>query len=769
MKKILLVLALFCSNSFAWDSSSAYNTIAMSYTANTTITQNIVLNATQQSSSTINFVVDVKNGGGRPTHDLNGTPLAYSSQTDTATITIHRYNSAGTLLGSTVSSTYVLKNLGSDPSNGFSTAPGDNKHPFTQATVSYTGSLADTAYIKIEMKGTDGAWWAGNYGPQWRTPTVTIGSSGTNLVYNSEFGVAPNGVQAQGWTPSYGSWAACGVTSGNSTCVTQQSGVTANMWGGGYDAAGGTTSGQSGGYSGTLTSNNASQAASGSITPTSSTPTPNPTNIYSSSTSTVRITHIWPTSYNSPSGEGAANAFDNNPNTKYLNFDKYNAGVTVRWSEGRVATGFTITTANDFPGRDPTSYKLYGSNDGINWTLIKEGALSLSDSRYTTSDVININNSTAYFYYYMQFPQTKAGDGCGQDCNSMQIAEITYIYDTNNTTSSTDQGGGGSTTPVDPVQAAAAPTVVSTSTTNSVSTSSSSSNTGSTTVSRPTTTGNYTDTFVGTTTVTTTTTTPVTTTTWSDGSTTTSNGTSTSTTSTTYTITPTLGTAPTYTRTAPNVGGNSIYVKQVYAGSNTSVTLEQDGNNNAITGTDSGWATVDGNNSAISVKQFGTGNITGLKMNAWGNNIDVKQRTAAGGDVANNLFNLESAGNGNAVTAQQQSNTNTAAVKITYDINTVNVTQKGGTGNASYVTVNGYWNTVNNTQNGSDNFSLVNISGDNNSATVNQTGTGHSTLLNLIGNKNTVSVTQTGTGDTYSLQQTCTNPAGCGVSVIRNR
>ncbi len=501
------------------------------------------------------------------------------------------------------------------------------------------------------------------------------------------------------------------------------------------------------------------------------TPTPDWKTIKTNSTPVV-ISAITPTSYNSPAGEGATNAFDNNNSTKYLNFDKKNAGVTVKLSQGRVVQKFTVTTANDFSGRDPTSYKLYGSNDGVNWTLIKQDAISLSETRYWTSPEIQTGNTTAYVYYFMLFPTTKSGDGCGLNCDSMQISEITYYYDLNDGVTSTDTGSGG--TPSNPgtagsVCADCGPTVVSTSTSNVVSTSSSSTNTSYTTVSRPTTTGNYTDGFVGTTTVTTTTTTPVTTTTWSDGSTTTSNGTSTSTTSTTYTITPTLGTAPTYTRTAPNVGGNSIYVKQVYAGSNTSVTLEQDGNNNAITGTDSGWATVDGNNSAISVKQFGTGNITGLKMNAWGNNIDIKQRTAASGDVANNLFNLESAGNGNAITAQQQSNTNTAAVKITYDINTVNVTQKGGTGNASYVTVNGYWNTVNNTQNGSDNFSLVNISGDNNSATVNQTGTGHSTLLNLIGNKNTVSVTQTGTGDTYSLQQTCTNPAGCGVSVIRNR
>jgi hypothetical protein len=481
----------------------------------------------------------------------------------------------------------------------------------------------------------------------------------------------------------------------------------------------------------------------------------------------VVISNIYPTSNNSPANEGAANAFDGNSSTKYLNFDKQNAGVTVRLSQGRVVQKFTITTANDSAERDPASYKLYGSNDGVNWTLIKEGPLSLSDSRFSVSGEITVDNTTAYVYYFIKFPSIKNNSG-----NSVQIAEVTYYYDLNDGVTSTDQAPG--STPANPgtsgsVCADCGPTIVGTSTSNNVSTSSSSSNTSSVSVNRPTTTGNFTDGFVGTTTVTTTTTTPVTTTTWSDGSTTTSNGTPSSTTNTTYVITPTYGTAPTYSRTAPNIGGNSIYIKQVTAGSNNSVTLEQDGNNNAITGTDSGWATLNGNNNILSIKQFGQGNITGVKMNAGSNNVDIKQQAANGGDVSNNILNFESSGNGNAVTAQQQSNNNTASVKTTWDINTVNITQRTGTGNSSYATLTGNWNTVNNTQSGSNNLSIVNVSGDNNSATVNQTGTGHSTLLNLIGNKNTVSVTQTGVGDTYTLQQTCTNPAGCSVSVIRNK
>lgn len=291
---IIVCLILLSPKTWAWDSSSAYNTIAMSYTANTTITQIINLNSTQQSETTINFKVDVKNGGGRPTHDLNGNPLAYSTQTDSASITIYRYNSSGQLIGQTTSQTYILMNYGSSSNPGWSGAPGDNLHPFTQASVTYTGDLSQTAYIKIEMKGTDGAWWAGNYGAQWRTPTVTVGTATTNIVYNSEFGVAPNGVQAQGWTPSYGTWAACGVTSGNSTCVTQQSGVTANMWGGGYDVNGGTTSGTAGGYLGTLTSDNATQAASGTITPSS---TPAPTVVSTVVTYTTRTSTSGNTTY----------------------------------------------------------------------------------------------------------------------------------------------------------------------------------------------------------------------------------------------------------------------------------------------------------------------------------------------------------------------------------------------------------------------------------------------------------------------------------------
>jgi hypothetical protein len=192
--------------------------------------------------------------------------------------------------------------------------------------------------------------------------------------------------------------------------------------------------------------------AAGQTAPPPGPPPPVPTAIYMNN-ATVKITRAVPTTNNSPPGEGANNAFDNNPYTKYLNFDKKNAGVTVQLNTGRVVTGFTVTTANDFSGRDPTSYKLYGSNDGVTWTLIKEDTLALSDNRYATSAVISVGNTTAYTYYFMLFPTTKAGEGCGLNCDSMQIAELTYYYDANSTTTSTATGN----TIVDPVAAASTP------------------------------------------------------------------------------------------------------------------------------------------------------------------------------------------------------------------------------------------------------------------------------------------------------------------------
>jgi len=446
-------------------------------------------------------------------------------------------------------------------------------------------------------------------------------------------------------------------------------------------------------------------------------PTPNPTKIYTSSTTTVKITSIWPTSNNSPAGEGAANAFDNNPNTKYLNFDKYNAGVTVKLSEGRVVSGFTITTANDFPGRDPTSYKLYGSNDGKTWVLINQGTLTLSDSRYAISDVVSVNNSSAYFYYYIQFPTTKAGNGCGLNCDSMQIAEITYIYDTTNTTRSTDSTTG-SSAPVDPVQAASAPQYPSyvtigggtagtmTFDTTSLLTSQQQSNVG----------------------------------TWTN-----------------KTVT----------------DGNKIYIDQVGGESNT-VTMNQDGNKNLINMTLNGTnnnitarqgvqgigqnemkLTFEGNNNVINLNQardtqgnaVGTnGHYLDATIAGWGTNLTVQQTNTGG--VGGHFNETTISGNGNSVTARQTDNGNKIMfLKVDGALNSIDVVQKG-TGQHKLDAT---------------------LTGNNNSATVLQEGTiANNATLNLTnaGGQATVNIQQNG-GQSVGVTTTCATAGGCAPITVR--
>ena len=75
---------------------------------------------------------------------------------------------------------------------------------------------------------------------------------------------------------------------------------------------------------------------------------------------------VVPTSDNHPAGEHAGLAVDNKPSTKYRNFDGANntaSGLTIT-TGGGVVTGLGLTSANDAPDRDPSSFVLSGSNDG---------------------------------------------------------------------------------------------------------------------------------------------------------------------------------------------------------------------------------------------------------------------------------------------------------------------------------------------------------------------------------------------------------------------
>jgi hypothetical protein len=142
------------------------------------------------------------------------------------------------------------------------------------------------------------------------------------------------------------------------------------------------------------------------------------------------ILEVLPTSNRSPAGEKVENAFDQNPNTKYLNFDKLNAGFTVHLSQRARLDSLQLTTANDFVGRDPTSMTVRGSNDGRTWRLLlSDMPISLPSARKTKGALMFIPSPDAFEYYQVIFPTVKNMDRtCGRDCDSVQIADVDLNY-----------------------------------------------------------------------------------------------------------------------------------------------------------------------------------------------------------------------------------------------------------------------------------------------------------------------------------------------------
>ena len=129
------------------------------------------------------------------------------------------------------------------------------------------------------------------------------------------------------------------------------------------------------------------------------------------------------TTNNSPSTQGVEKAIDDDPSTKYLNYDVNNSGLIVTTQVAGVVNGLSFTSANDMPARDPASFVLSGSDDsGSTYQLIAEGTVPAFSARGQRKQVF-IENNTSYSTYKLIFPSVV-------DFNSsdeMQIAEIELL------------------------------------------------------------------------------------------------------------------------------------------------------------------------------------------------------------------------------------------------------------------------------------------------------------------------------------------------------
>ncbi len=145
------------------------------------------------------------------------------------------------------------------------------------------------------------------------------------------------------------------------------------------------------------------------------------------------------TNYPTP-GETPAMAIDGNTTTKYLNFNKYCAGIIVTPATAAVAKSIVLTTGGDAPERDPTAYIILGTNGPItspdksngftdNWTFVAQGTVSLPATRNFTAPAINFTNTKSYSSYWIVFPTVKDSPVA----NSMQISEIQLYPNTGGT------------------------------------------------------------------------------------------------------------------------------------------------------------------------------------------------------------------------------------------------------------------------------------------------------------------------------------------------
>ena len=122
--------------------------------------------------------------------------------------------------------------------------------------------------------------------------------------------------------------------------------------------------------------------------------------------------------------EGAVKAFDNDPNTKWLDFNPSSSWIQYRYAAGKTAivTEYTLTSADDSQERDPTNWNLLGSNDGgASWVTLDARTGELFTARYQKR-TFQFTNSTAYNIYRLEITQLR-----GPAPNSVQLAELELL------------------------------------------------------------------------------------------------------------------------------------------------------------------------------------------------------------------------------------------------------------------------------------------------------------------------------------------------------
>jgi len=124
---------------------------------------------------------------------------------------------------------------------------------------------------------------------------------------------------------------------------------------------------------------------------------------------------------NNPSnaGEKFPSLFDNSVNTKWYadtGFKGFPCFIAWKYNAPFSVSSYTLTSANDMPVRDPKAWNFYGSNDGVEYTLI-DSRSNITFSGRQQSRQFNLEKAETYTHFKLEILQLAGTD-------SPQLAEI---------------------------------------------------------------------------------------------------------------------------------------------------------------------------------------------------------------------------------------------------------------------------------------------------------------------------------------------------------
>ena len=186
-----------------------------------------------------------------------------------------------------------------------------------------------------------------------------------------------------------------------------------------------------------------------------------------------------------------------------------------------------------------------------------------------------------------------------------------------------------------------------------------------------------------------------------------------------------------------------------------------------------------GDNNNFTIRQgvtLGAKNRIELYSNGDSNTYNLNQSYTTNGtavsDSGNHYLYLNVTGSNNNITKQQTGTTNFTETTVNGNTNNLTNIQQGNSPKILFQNVNGNNNTVTtNQKDGGQHYLDINLTGNGHNVNAVQEGSGnHAATIQFTnsGGASSLNLNQSGsTNQTYSINQSCTNPAGCSTTITQ--